>query len=242
MSEPSLGVVVPQTRLHPIYLVIDTAKTLRQAIPFLLVTIFGGAPWWVYVALFALVMAIASAQWYVKKYSVVGGALQLRSGLVNHSVRVVPVTRITALAASQSLTQRLVGVWGLDVQSPGDRHGSAVTFECLSGRRLDELRAAVESGDRATVPADPTPGSGPSTLRRYRAWRHTSVAAAPADGQQVIAVLTTAEMLIATVTNSSIALLLVAALVVWFRFSEYVPVRASELWRRSLCRRVWSWW
>jgi putative membrane protein len=54
------------------------------------------------------------------------------------------------------------------------------------------------------------------------------VAAAPADGQQVIAVLTTAEMLIATVTNSSIALLLVAALVVWFRFSEYVPVRASE--------------
>jgi putative membrane protein len=228
MSEPPLGVVVPETRLHPIYLVIGTAKTLRQAIPFLVVTIFGGAPWWVYVALFALVMAIAVAQWYVKKYSVVGGALQLRSGLVNHSVRVVPVTRITALAASQSLTQRLVGVWGLDVQSPGDRHGSAVTFECLSGRRLDELRAAVESGDRATVPADPTPGSGPSTLRRYRAWRHTSVAAAPADGQQVIAVLTTAEMLIATVTNSSIALLLVAALVVWFRFSEYVPVRASE--------------
>ena len=227
MSEPSLGVAVPDTRLHPIYLIIGTAKTLRQAIPFLVVTIFGGAPWWVNVVLFALVMVIAIGQWYVKKYSVIGGALLVRSGLVNRSVRVVPITRITALAASQSLTQRLVGVWGLDVQSPGDRHGSAVTLACLSGRRLDELRAALESGDPA-VPADPTPGPGPSTIQRYRAWRRTSVASAPAHGQQVVAVLTTAEMLIATVTNSSIALLLVAALVVWFRFSAYVPLRASE--------------
>src|SRR3954454_19591383 len=106
MSEPARGVAVPGTRLHPIYLVIGTAKTLRQAIPFLVVTIFGGAPWWVYVALFALVMAIAVAQWHVRMYSVVGGALQLRSGLVNRSARVVPVTRITALAAAQSVTQR----------------------------------------------------------------------------------------------------------------------------------------
>jgi len=233
MSDLALGVAVPDTRLHPIYLVIGTAKTLRQAIPFLVVTIFGGAPWWVSVAIFALVMAIAIAQWHVKKYSVVGGALQLRSGLVNHSVRVVPVTRITALAAFQSLTQRLVGVWGLNVQSPGDRHGSAMTLECLSGRRLDELRAALESADRA-VPADPTPGPGPSTIQRYRAWRRTSVASAPADGQQVIAVLTTAEMLIDTVTNSSISLLLVAALVVWFRFSEYLPIRASEFMEENV--------
>ena len=101
MSEPPLGVAVPDTRLHPIYLIIGTATTLRQAIPFLVVTILGGAPWWVYVALFALVMAIAIAQWHVRKYSVVGGVLQLRSGLVNQSIRVVPITRITALAASQ---------------------------------------------------------------------------------------------------------------------------------------------
>jgi len=228
MSEPARGVVVPETRLHPIYLIIGTAKTLRQAIPYLVITIFGGAPWWVYVVLFALVMAIAVAQWHVKKYSVVGGRLLVRSGLVNRSVRVVPITRITALAAFQSLTQRLVGVWGLDVQSPGDRHGSAVTLACLSGRRLDELRVALESDDLATVPADPIPGPGPSALRRYRAWRRTGVAAAPSHGVQVIAVLTTAEMLIATVTNSSIALILVAALVVWFRFSDYLPIRASE--------------
>jgi uncharacterized membrane protein YdbT with pleckstrin-like domain len=58
------------------------------------------------------------------------------------------------------------------------------------------------------------------------------VASAPAvDGVQVIAVLTTAEMLIATVTGSSISLILLAVLVVWFRFSDYLPVRASEFMR-----------
>lgn len=161
MSEPSLGVAVPDTRLHPIYLIIDTAKTLRQAIPLLVVTIFSGAPWWVNAALFALVMAIAIAQWQVRKYSVVGGLLLVRSGVVNQSVRVVPITRITALAASQSLTQRLVGVWGLHVQSPGDRHGSAVTLACLSGRRLDELRAA----------SSPVTGQYPPTRNRALARR-----------------------------------------------------------------------
>ena len=229
MSEPPLGVAVPETRLHPIYLIIGTAKTLRQAIPYLVVTIFGGAPWWVNAALFALVMGIAIAQWHVKKYSVVGGVLLLRSGLVDQSVRVVPVTKITALSAFQSVTQRLVGVWGLNVQSPGDRNGSAVAIECLSGRRLDELRVALESAGRTTVLTNTKPGPGPSTVQRYLAWRRTSVTSVPADGLQVIAVLTTVEMLIAAVTNSATSLVLLAVLVVWFRFSEYLPVRVFEL-------------
>ena len=64
-SSPSagggLGITVPDTRLHPIYLVIETAKTLRQAIPFLVVTILGGAPWWVNTILFGIVMVVGTA-------------------------------------------------------------------------------------------------------------------------------------------------------------------------------------
>ena len=90
MSEPARGVAVPDTRLHPIYLIIGTAKTLRQAIPFLVVTIFGGAPWLVSAALFALVMVVAIAQWHVKRYSVIGGVLLVRSGVFNRSVQAVP--------------------------------------------------------------------------------------------------------------------------------------------------------
>ena len=230
MSEPPLGAVVPDTRLHPVYLIINTAKTLRQAIPYLLVTIFGGAPWWVSASLFGMVMLIASAQWLVKKYSVLGGVVLLRSGIVNRSVQVVPLTRITALEASQSLAQRLVGVWGLAVHSPGDRYGSALSLACLSGSRLDELRAALGSVDRRTAhPAEPESGSGPSTIGRYLAWRRTSVASSPGHGVQVVAVLTRVEMLIAAVTNYSVLLIFMAALVVWFRFAYLLPEPAADV-------------
>src|SRR5689334_5395973 len=227
MSEPRAGVAVPDTRQHPVYLVVGTARTLRQAIPVLVLAIFGGASWWVNAAVFGLVMLVAVAQWHVKKYSVVAGRLQVRSGLVNRSVRVVPITRITALEASQSLTQRVVGVWKLNVQSPGDRNGSAVSIGCLSGSRLDQLRVALEAGGPTTVDADPKPGNGPSTIQRYLAWRRTSVTS-PTASLQVIAVLTTLEMLIAGVTDSTVPLVLVALLVVWPRFSDYLPDRVSE--------------
>jgi putative membrane protein len=228
MSEPPLGVAVPDTRLHPIYLIIGTAKTLRQAIPYLVVTVFAGASWWVIAALFTLAMAIAIAQWYVKKYAVVGGMLLLRSGLVDQSVRVVPVARITALAAFQSLTQRIVGVWELTVQLPGDRNGSTLTLTCLSGRRLGELRAALESGGRTTVVVNPESSPGSSTIQRYLSWRRTSATSAPTHGPEVIAVLTTFDMLIAALTNGSIWIILLAVLTVWFQFSEYVPSHASQ--------------
>ncbi|MET0863157.1 MAG: PH domain-containing protein [Nakamurella sp.] len=225
------GIVIADTRLHPIYLVIETAKTLRSAIPFLLVTILGGAPSWVNVVLFVLIMLIAIAQWYVKKYSVISGVLRLRSGLINRSVRVVPITRITALAAARSLTQRLIGVWSLKVQSPGDRNGSAVVLNCLSGRRLDELRTALESGHETQHRPGEREAKGSSTIQRYLAWRRTGT---DVTAPEVISVLTTTEMLIAAVTNNSIPLIFAGALVVWFRFTEYIPPKATDFMQQTI--------
>jgi putative membrane protein len=233
-AQPSGGVLVPDTRLHPVYLVIETAKTLRSAIPFLVVTVLGGAPWWVNAVLFGLVMVIATAQWHVKKYSVVGGVLRLRSGLVNRIVRVVPVTRITALDAYRSLTQRLIGVWGLKVQSPGDGNTAVITLGSLSGSRLDELRAALETHHRTTVFREPTPDRGPATIRRYLAWRGSAASSVPRHGPEVIAVLTPTEMLIAAITNNTIPLLFAGALVVWYRFAEYVPPRAADFMNETV--------
>ena len=246
MSEPpprsgSLGgVAVPETRLHPVYLVIETANTLRSAIPFLVVTILGGAPWWVNTALFVMIMVIAIAQWHVKKYSVVSGVLRLRSGLVNRIVRVVPVTRITALDAYRSLTQRLIGVWGLKVQSPGDGNGAAITLGSLSGSRLDELRMALEAGHTTrTVFHEPPPGRGPATIRRYLAWRSSSVTSLRRHSPEVIAILKTNEMLIAAVTNNTVPLIFAAVLVVWYRFSQYVPARAADFMNETVEPRGW---
>ncbi len=255
----AMGVAVPDTRLHPVYLVIETAKTLRSAIPFLVVTILGGAPFWVNAVLFAIVMLIAVAQWHVKKYSVISGVLRLRAGLLNRTVRVVPISRITALDAYRSLSQRLVGVWGLKVQSPGDRNGSAVVLGSLSGRRLDQVRAALQvRAPAATAPdatargtahlgaadrAEPGPGAtigadhGPndsSTLQRYLSWRRSASTATPKRGPDVIAVLRTREMLFAAITNNTIPLIFAVALVTWYRFSDFVPSRAADFMHESV--------
>ena len=235
------GVAVPDTRLHPIYLVIETARTLRSAIPFLVVTVLGGAPWWVNVTLFVVIMIVATAQWYVRKYSVISGVLRLRSGLFNRTVRVVPITRITALDAYRSLSQRIVGVWGLRVQSPGDRGGAAVSLGSLSTGRLEQLQAALETvrppPDAAPDPtetdeppssAEPRPAATPAMagiLHRFGRRRRDSQRP---NGYETIAVLSTQDMLIAAVTNNSIPLIFAGALVIWYRFSEYVPSRAQD--------------
>ncbi len=162
-SAAAMGVAIPDTRLHPVYLVIETARSLRSAIPFLVVTILGGAPWWVNAGLFVIVMVVAIAQWHVKQYSVISGVLRLRTGVVNRMVRVLPITRITALDAYRSFAQRLVGVWGLKVQSPGDRRGSAIVLGSLSGRRLDQLQAVLDVQLPAAPLATATPATGTAT-------------------------------------------------------------------------------
>jgi putative membrane protein len=60
------------------------------------------------------------------------------------------------------------------------------------------------------------------------------VVSATKHGPDVIAVLTTTEMLIAAVTNYWIPLFFATALVVWFRFSEFVPSNAQDFMHETV--------
>jgi putative membrane protein len=230
--------VVPRSRLHPIYLLITTANTVRQAIPYLVLTFLGGAPAWVTLALFGLIMIVAVAQWFMRKYSVAGGILQVESGIVNRTVRFVPVTRITALTAYRSFIQRLVGVWGLKIQSPGDRHGSLISLGSLSTRRVDELVAALEGAALdGETDGHATPASAPTSRRRIlqqRFSRGTLQSRAADKEPEVIAALNTRGMLIAAVTNNTIPLIAAAALVIWIRFSDFLPARTKDFVQETI--------
>jgi putative membrane protein len=104
----------------------------------------------------------------------------------------------------------------------------------LSGRRLDEIRAALESSDATVTRVDPIPNLTLSPIKRYLAWRRTSVGAPPTHGPREIAVLTTPEMVFAAATNGSILVIFLAELLLWFRFSEYLPSRASTFMVRDI--------
>ena len=132
------------------------------------------------------------------------------------------------------INQRFIGVWRLNVQAPGEKRNSVVTLACLSGRRLDQLRAALDLADATATRVEPIPSRKLSPVKRYLAWRRTSVGAMPTRGRHVIAVLTMPEMVFAAATNSSILLIFLTELLLWFRFSEYLPRRASEFMVRDV--------
>lgn len=196
------GGTVPSTRLHPIYLLTETARTVRRAIPFLVVTLLGGAPWAVTAALFGLIMAVAVAEWSVRRYAVTAGLFRLSSGLLHRTVRTVPLSRITAVAANRSLTQRLVGTWTLRIGVPGDRRGALITLPSLSTRRMVELREALTdprtAGRRV---GDEPPAVPPVTLSR----------------------LSTVDLLAAAATSALVPVLVTASVIGWVWFSRFVP-------------------
>lgn len=200
---------VPQTRLHPIYLVIETARTARSAIPIVVVTVLGGAPWWVNAGLFAFVMIIAVAQWYRRRYWVAGDVFHLESGVLARVSRSIPVARITSLTAVRSLAQRLLRVWGLKIQSPGHDRSATISLPSLSNRRLAELSSAL-----ASTPARPSESAGPPG----------------AD----LAVLRFRELLLAAITAATIPLTFAALTVTWLRFSELLPARTQEFMEQTV--------
>lgn len=207
-------VTVPSTRLHPIYLLTETARTVRRAIPFLVVTVLGGAPWAVNAALFGLIMAVAIAEWSVRRYSVAGGLFHLTGGLLNRTVRTVPLSRVTSVAANRSVTQRLVGTWSVKIGVPGDRRGALVTLPSLSTRRMTELRNAL-----TVDPADPVPAAGPEGPAGPIRSDGTSGPPAPV----LLARLQTRTLIIAATTSALIPVLIVAALAGWLWFARFVP-------------------
>lgn len=199
---PSDAGTVPSTRLHPIYLLTETARTVRRAIPFLVVTVLGGAPWAVNAVLFGLIMAVAVAEWSVRRYAVTAGLFRLSGGLLHRTVRTVPLSRITAVTANRSLTQRLVGTWTLRIGVPGDRRGALVTLPSLSTRRMVELRQALTDHRRPGPPTgEQPPPVPPVTLSR----------------------LSTVDLLVAAATSALVPVLIAASVIGWVWFSRFVP-------------------
>ncbi|WP_196073102.1 PH domain-containing protein [Nakamurella alba] len=211
---------IAERRLHPAYLLISAGQTVRSAIPVAAALAFSPIRWWALGIGGVLVVLGAVTGWWFRRYSVSGQVLRIRSGLLARKEQTVPVHRITALDAHRGLVQRLFGVWGLRVQTPGDGERATVRLACLSGRALDELRAAL---------ADPGAGPGRSSPGA------AGVPGARPPGE-VIARLRTGRLLIAAVTGTSVPLLLAGAAGVWNRLQEILPGSVHRWLRQEILR------
>src|SRR6195952_962452 len=142
---------ISERRLHPAYLLISFGRSVRSLIPVIAIGIWK-APGWSIGLLAALVGLHAVAQWWTRRYSVVDGSLRVRSGLFQKTQDTIAINRITGLDAERGVVQRVFGVWGLKIQTPGNNHRSSLHLSCLTVSSLDELRAA---GHQPTRPVQP---------------------------------------------------------------------------------------
>jgi putative membrane protein len=91
---------------------------------------------------------IGTARWRATRYAVAGGALHFRSGVFSPDETVVPLARIQAVDTVTGPVQRVFGVTGLHVQTPGGGEDGDVVLTALSARAAGALRTALGHPDQ----------------------------------------------------------------------------------------------
>lgn len=213
MSEPPKalelenGSVIDSRRLHPAYLLIGAGRILRVLIPLILVSLVQ-FPRWLLAPIGALVVLGAILAWWRTTYSISDGVLRLSSGVISRRVRTVHARRITAMETERGIVQRVFGVWGLKIQTPGDGDSAAVSLSCLSAAEAERVRDALRGRSQSphsAVDAFDTAAESPT--------------AAPAP----LATLGTRELILTAVTGTSLPLIVAGLFTVWNRSRELLP-------------------
>ncbi|WP_445148108.1 PH domain-containing protein [Baekduia sp. Peel2402] len=98
-----------------------------------------------------LAAIVGTIRWRATSYEVYNNALRFRSGVFSPDETVVPVARIQAVDTVAGPIQRLFGVTGLHVQTPGGGEEADVVLSALSSDAAARLRAALGHPDTGTA-------------------------------------------------------------------------------------------
>jgi putative membrane protein len=141
--------MISERRLHVAAAFGHALRALRElAFPILIGVVVGGRGTGGMSLLFGVGGVVASAligwlRWRATRYRVSGGALHVRSGVFSPDDTVVPLDRIQSVDTIEGPVQRLFGITGLHVQTPGGGESAEVELPALSATAVRELRAAL---------------------------------------------------------------------------------------------------
>jgi putative membrane protein len=146
-------------RLHVAAAVHHAVRGLSDiALPLIIGLVAGGRSSSLHAIGFGLLGVIAAAaigitRWRATTYRVDDRALHFRSGVFSPDETVIPLDRIQAVDTIAGPIQRLFGVTGLHVQTPGGGEDGDVVLSALSDGAAVDLRAALGHADQrvATV-------------------------------------------------------------------------------------------
>jgi putative membrane protein len=140
-------------RLHVAAAVDEGLRGLRDlALPLIVGLVAGGTQGSTSALAFGLIgvvaaLAIGIARWNATSYTISDRALHFRSGVFSPDETVVPLERIQAVDTIAGPVQRLFGVTGLHVQTPGGGEDGDVVLSALSAGAAAHLRAALGHPD-----------------------------------------------------------------------------------------------
>lgn len=151
----------PERRLHPMSWLFVLIQQLKQFIvPILVLFLFGRGDrndLWGLVAI-CILGAISLWQYYTYRFRIGDDSLQIRSGMLQRSLRQIPFARIHNVALHQTLLHRIFGVAEVRLESAGGikpeaemrvlKYDDALALEALVRRRRGGAKPAA-AGDVA---------------------------------------------------------------------------------------------
>ena len=152
-------------RLHPAAIAVYAADALRQgAFPLLVLlglSLFGGGfdaeaalRGAMFAAIGTAVAALAGGfRWATTSYSLAGQTVRLRTGALSVKEVEIPFARVQAVDVQQGPTQRLFGVYRVDVQTGGGGEGGEIVLGALDGAEVEHIRGLI-GGVRALPETD----------------------------------------------------------------------------------------
>lgn len=150
----------PERRLHPMSWLFVLIQQLRQfIIPIIVLFAFGRGDrndLWGLVAICVLAV-ISIWQYYTYRFRIGSDSLQIRSGLLERSLRQIPFARIQNVALRQTVLHRIFGVAEVRLESAGGIKpeaemrvltlADALALEALVRRRRGEARSGAVAAD-----------------------------------------------------------------------------------------------
>jgi putative membrane protein len=145
-------------RLHPLAALVFARRFVGASlIPlFALVLSFGARILAVLIAALLIGLALAVLWWWRFTYRVGGGRLEVRSGLVNRTTRVVPLDRIRGVELTAPFVHRLLGLVKVEIEAAAGGDGKAeLSLAAVSRAEGEALRERLLGGTHREAAGEP---------------------------------------------------------------------------------------
>lgn len=197
-------------RLHPIVIVLNIGKSIKQLIFTFIAFLFignegkGGKLFLLIGSLAAAIFIVTSSilSWLKYTYRLEQGELRIEYGVFVRKKRYIPLERIQSLDLSEGILQRPFGLVKMKVETAGGGDEAEAVLSAISKQEAEYIQEYVTSAKNTT--------SSTSELE-------------PVDSSQSIYKITPSQLIILSLTSGGVGVVISAVLAFFSQLDELIP-------------------